>query len=50
VRLTGSGDVTVQVSDELDVRIADSGAVRYLGKPTVEKTITGAGDVERIGD
>jgi len=50
VRLTGSGDVTVQVSDELDVRIADSGAVRYLGKPTVEKTITGSGDAERIGD
>ena len=50
VRLTGSGDVSVQVSDELDVRIAGSGAVRYLGKPTVEKTITGSGDVEKTGD
>jgi hypothetical protein len=38
MRPTGSGDVTVQVSDELDVWISDNGAVRYRGKPTVEKT------------
>ena len=47
MRLTGSGDVSVQVSDELDVRIAGSGAVRYSGKPTVEKTITGSGDFKK---
>ena len=47
MRLTDIGDITVQVSDELDVRIAGSGAVRYLGKPTVEETIAGSGDVEK---
>jgi len=38
------------MSDERDVLIAAGGAIRYLGKPTVEKTITGWGDVERTGD
>lgn len=50
VRITGSGSVTVWVSDHLDVTISGSGSVRYIGSPTVETTVTGSGSIRQISD
>ena len=50
VRVSGSGPVTIRVSDRLDVAISGSGSVRYIGDPTVNTSVTGSGSVEQIDD
>lgn len=45
VRLTGVGNVQVNVTDELDVTISGSGNVSYRGNPTISADITGAGSL-----
>lgn len=45
VRITGSGNQSITVSDRLDARITGSGNIRYRGNPTVNTTITGSGKV-----
>lgn len=45
VRISGSGDVQVDVRNELDVRISGSGDVRYKGNPSVRSKISGSGEV-----
>lgn len=49
VRVHGSTDATVRVSDLLVVTLTGSGSVYYLGSPTVDATITGSGRVVPIG-
>jgi len=49
VVLSGSGSATVRVEDRLVVTIVGPGSVYYLGDPEVESTITGTGQVVRIG-
>jgi hypothetical protein len=37
------------VRDSLAVKVVGSGAVRYYGDPSIEKTIMGSGTVKRLG-
>jgi hypothetical protein len=47
VRVSGSGEAVVNVTDDLDVDISGSGAVRYIGEPVVSESISGSGDITR---
>jgi len=42
-----SGDVVVNATDELVVRISGSGEVEYLGDPSTDIDIAGSGDVRK---
>lgn len=43
------GSATVRVSDRLDATIRGAGSVYYIGDPEVHATVTGSGNVVRIG-
>lgn len=46
VKITGSGNAEVSVSDALDVIITGSGDVYYKGNPIIDSKITGSGRVK----
>lgn len=46
VKISGSGDSSVNVSESLDVSIAGSGDVFYKGRPSVRSKVSGSGSVE----
>lgn len=49
VRISGSGDCTVNASELLRVAISGSGNVRYVGKPgKIESKVTGSGNVMQL--
>lgn len=48
ITITGSGNSSVHVNNELDVNISGSGSVRYRGSPTLNVKITGSGAVVKI--
>lgn len=50
VSVSGSGSVTIRVVERLEADISGSGAVRYLGRPAVEQSVSGSGTIEQIGD
>jgi Putative auto-transporter adhesin, head GIN domain len=41
----GSGSALVNVSDELEAEVSGSGSVEYVGDPTVDQDVSGAGRV-----
>ena len=45
IRVTGTGDAEVQVSDQLTVQIVGTGIVFYRGNPNRDVSITGTGSV-----
>jgi Putative auto-transporter adhesin, head GIN domain len=45
VRISGSGDVELTVSDDASVRISGSGDFRYRGNPRISSNITGSGRI-----
>jgi hypothetical protein len=45
VDISGSGDMFVNVSGLLDVKISGSGSVHYIGYPEIHTNITGSGSV-----
>ncbi len=45
VKISGSGDSSVNVSESLEVAIAGSGDVYYKGSPSVRSKVSGSGDV-----
>lgn len=47
VSSAGSGDIDVNVSDDLNVSLVGSGDVTYKGSPKVKSSIIGSGDVEK---
>ncbi|MEE8331486.1 MAG: DUF2807 domain-containing protein, partial [Acidimicrobiia bacterium] len=47
VRISGSGDILVNATDELDITISGSGKVEYIGSPIVNQTISGTGSVSQ---
>jgi hypothetical protein len=49
VVVEGSGDVDLNVREELDVVVEGAGDVSYRGDPNVESEISGAGDISREG-
>ncbi len=44
-KISGSGDMYLNVTDHLDVNISGSGSVYYIGNPTITVKITGSGQV-----
>jgi hypothetical protein len=50
VRITASGSTAIRVRDHLRVHISGSGDVHYVGDPTLDQTVTGSGNIERVGD
>jgi hypothetical protein len=48
VTITGSGDVEIFASKQLDINISGSGDVKYKGNPSVNKSVAGAGDIRQI--
>lgn len=49
VSITGSAQVAAWVRDELRLALVGSGTVHYYGDPSIEKSGTGSGGVERLG-
>lgn len=47
VRISGHGNIHLNVSDELDVTISGFGSVTYRGQPQVRQTISGGGQVRQ---
>jgi hypothetical protein len=45
VAVSGSGNVSLRVTDALDVRVSGSGDVTYYGDPTVTESVSGSGAV-----
>ncbi len=48
VRISGSGGVTVNAQESLDVHISGSGSVRYTGQPRLSQRISGSGRIEAL--
>lgn len=48
IDISGSGEVVVNATDELVVRITGSGDVGYLGDPSTDVDISGSGDVRKL--
>ena len=48
VRISGSGDVTIHATEDLEVRISGSGDVAYKGRPRLSAKSSGSGDVTAI--
>lgn len=46
-KISGSGNVWIQVDNFLEARISGSGSVYYYGEPQIEKNISGSGNVIR---
>ena len=48
VRITGSGDVLVNVREELNASVIGSGEIRYIGDPFIsEESVQGSGTILR---
>jgi hypothetical protein len=45
ISIAGSGNVTVNASEQLDITIAGSGTVRYIGDPLINQNILGSGRI-----
>ncbi|NHZ72242.1 MAG: DUF2807 domain-containing protein [Aquificales bacterium] len=48
--ISGSGEATVWVTESLAVDASGSSNISYYGSPSVSSSITGSGQVERLGD
>jgi hypothetical protein len=46
VELSGMGDATVRVQEELSATITGAGSIQYYGNPRVEQNVNGAGSVK----
>ncbi|GAB1397707.1 hypothetical protein MASR1M65_24870 [Saprospiraceae bacterium] len=43
--ISGSGNITCYVAEDLDVSISGSGSLTYKGQPKVKEKVTGSGKV-----
>jgi len=50
IRVPGSADITVWVQDHLKIYMNGSGNVRYYGKPTVDQSGGGSGNISSLGE
>ncbi len=48
IKVSGSGNCTVDASDALTVHVSGSGDVKYKGRPKVSAKVSGSGDVESM--
>ena len=46
IELSGMGDATVRVEDELAATITGAGSIQYFGSPHIEQSVNGAGSVK----
>lgn len=46
IKISGSGDCTVDASEALSVQVSGSGDVKYKGRPKVSAKVSGSGDVD----
>lgn len=44
-KISGSGDMYINVADQLGVNISGSGSIHYIGYPSIDKSITGSGNL-----
>jgi len=47
VAISGAGNCSLNVSDELDARISGAGNVTYLGTPRITQRVSGAGSIRQ---
>ena len=47
VSLSGSGDMALGVTEQLDVQISGSGDLRYAGRPQLRQSVSGSGEIHR---
>ena len=45
--LSGSGDVSLGVTEQLDVRLSGSGDLSYAGRPQLRQSVSGSGEILR---
>ena len=50
IRISGSGNATLRVQDELNASVSGAGSIRYYGSPKITQQISGAGSVKSLGD
>jgi len=50
VTLSGAGEATVWVTEQLDAEISGAGTIRYYGSPQTNTESSGIGKVESLGD
>ncbi len=46
IKISGSGDATVDASEALSVQVSGSGDVKYKGRPRLSAKVSGSGDVD----
>jgi len=46
IKISGSGDATVDASESLSVQVSGSGDVKYKGRPRLSAKVSGSGDVD----
>lgn len=49
IHITGAGNATVRVKDDLTAAVSGAGSIRYYGSPQVVQNISGAGSVKPAG-
>ena len=47
VDVTGSGEATVNASEELDAEVTGSGSIWYLGSPKLTPSVSGSGSIKK---
>jgi hypothetical protein len=47
INIAGSGDAVMAVSDNLDITIAGSGSIKYIGDPMVKQSVLGSGTISK---
>jgi Putative auto-transporter adhesin, head GIN domain len=47
VVVSGSGEVTVNASDELDAKVSGSGSIWYVGSPKLTPSVSGSGSIKK---
>ena len=47
VGIEGSGDVSLGVTEQLDVQLSGSGDLSYAGRPQLRQSVSGSGEIHR---
>lgn len=47
VQLSGSGDLSLGVTEQLDAQLSGSGDLSYAGRPQLRQSVTGTGEIQR---
>jgi hypothetical protein len=47
LRIAGSGDMRVHVTEDIDARVSGSGDISYRGDPRTSLEVSGSGDIRR---